>query len=223
MMKSTCSAAFRFRSSGFATVFLIDLSLVYHSQALPATAMHSTVQVSDLQELDPVSIGEVNHWFQEHPTVQSCFPPDLDTTIMDEIIRFMGWLEIYLDDEQFGRDEAVNELASMQKSSRVLAWLWIHTEDVSDAEMVDRIAQGAHAFKKKAGFCFVFHPSKCKKDIGLIEKALRISFRDLQLPRRTEQLLLGNRERIHEPRAPRDDEEPFFDHDENDWTAMENI
>jgi hypothetical protein len=100
--------------------------------------MTTILKVKDIHELQPVSVGEVRHWFQRHPTMQSCVPKDLDTRILEKIMRFMGWLALHLEDEHYGRDQAVNELASMQKCSRALAWLWIHSENVSDEEMVDR-------------------------------------------------------------------------------------
>ena len=164
--------------------------------------MQTNFQVIDLQELPPEPVGEVRQWFQKHPTVQSCFPKDLDTGIMEKIMRFMGRLELYLEDEHYNKDLTVNRFASMLKCSKALVWLWIHSEDVSDEEVLERIVKGANVFHQKAGFCFVYHPNKCKQDIGLIDTAIRISYRDLQLPRQIRELLLSKRENVPSAEVP---------------------
>jgi hypothetical protein len=137
----------------------------------------------EISELQTTSVREVRHWFENHPTVQSCFPEEHDINVMEKIIRFMGWLRLYLEDEHHGRDQAVNEIASMQKCSRDLAWLWVNSDKVSDTEILDIIRRGADDFHESVGFCYVYHASKCKEAVARIEEPIRTSFLDLQLPR----------------------------------------
>ena len=103
----------------------------------------------------------------------------------------MGWLGLYLDDGHNSLDPTVKELASMQNCSRAHVWLCMHSDRVSNAEMLDRIVQGANIFHQEAGFCFVYHPSKCKQEIALIEEAIRISLQDIALPRQMHDLQLS--------------------------------
>ena len=188
--------------------------------------MQTQFPVQDLHELRPVAVGDARQWFAEHPTVRGLFPKDLETGVMEKIMQFMGWLELYLEDENCNKDETITLLADMQKCSAALAWYWIHSEYVTDSEMLDRIAQGADVFHKKAGFCCVYHPSKCKQDIGTIEKALRISFRDLQLPRQMRELRLSNREVVPPAQVPSTNDELSSDASDDeaiDGNTTENL
>ena len=145
------------------------------------------LEVNRIEESCAVTMAEVHDWFEKHPTVQSCFPQEHDINVMEKIIRFMGWLRLYLEDEHHGRDQAVNEIASMQKCSRDLAWLWVNSDKLLDTEILDIIRRGADDFHESVGFCYVYHASKCKEAVARIEEPIRTSFRDLQLPRAYEE------------------------------------
>ena len=60
---------------------------------------------------------------------------------------------------------------------------------MTNHEVFHRIQQAAEVFHDRAGFCDVYNPDTYKQHIGRIEKAIRLSFQELQLPRSTQALL----------------------------------
>jgi hypothetical protein len=173
---------------------------------LPASAFHELAGMLS----ETVSVGEVHQWFQDHPTVESCFPGVSDTKMMDKITRFMGWLALYLEDDHYNRNQTINGLASFQMCSNAIAWLWINTDYVSDAEMIDLIEGGANEFHDKAGFCFVYHPHIYKQIMAVIEPRIVASFRHVQL-HRVEAQLLSNPEVVPPAELPPPNDQLSFD------------
>ena len=84
--------------------------------------------------------------------------------------------------------------------------------------MQDRMIAGANNFHQHFGFCYVFHASKCKNEIRLVVTAIRISFRDLQLPRQMRELVLGNREPVPPAELPEINDVLSFDTSDDEMT-----
>lgn len=168
--------------------------------------MDAVFSMNDLHQIQEVTVGDTRQWFEKHPTVQDLFPRDLDTELTTKIMTFMGWLAIFLEDEKGDKDLVILCLAKQQQCSAAVAWYWLHTEDVTASEVLHFITQAAEVFHKDAGFCCVYHPSICKNHIRTIEMGLRMSFRDLQVPRQMSLLQSRIQEEVPPATVPDDND-----------------
>ena len=59
-----------------------------------------------------------------------------------------------------------------------------------------------NSFTKKNGICAEYDPDQCKKNISVIEKALLLSFRDLEGPRAFKAVMESKREIVPPAQVP---------------------
>ena len=110
---------------------------------------HVEVPAKDLEYMNPISHGEIRHWFAAYWNLEEWLPANMLPSQRDQVIALMHWCDV----TWTGADDVVLELlTALETQPRpCMLWIWQNSEHLSSDTLLRRVIWGAALFDDNIG------------------------------------------------------------------------